>query len=139
MKSVLVSNLRSRFLAYNDIINSCNEEMLQAKLEVVKNKSLAEHMWCVVGARESYAKAIEKGEWAGFSCSIKQMSKDDITQALEKSSSTVLASIDKACEWNDARNELLLSLSEHEVMHEGQIIRHMYGLGYQIPSSVKWA
>lgn len=131
--------MRLRFISYNEIIDSCNEEMLQVKLKVIKNKSLAEHLWCVVGARESYANAIEKGEWSGFACSIKQMSKEDITMALKNSSSTVLTSIDEASVWNDARKELLLSLNEHEVMHEGQIIRHMYGLGYQIPSAVKWS
>lgn len=139
MKNALIRDMRSRFQTYNEIIESCSEEMLRAKLEVDKNKSLAEHLWCVVGARESYANAIEKGEWIGFTCSIKQMCKDDITFSLNNSSSTVLRSLDAFVEWTDARNELLLSLNEHEVMHEGQIIRHMYGLGYQIPSSVKWS
>ena len=28
---------------------------------------------------------------------------------------------------------------EHEVMHEGQLIRHLKALGQPLPSSIKWA
>ena len=50
---------------------------------------------------------------------------------------------DKALEgitdWTPERNALLASLAEHETMHEGQVIRLMYGLGHTLPPSWKWA
>lgn len=58
---------------------------------------------------------------------------------MKESAEAARSTIDAVVEWDDARTELLLTLNEHEVMHEGQIIRHMYGLGYEIPVSVKWS
>ncbi|MFT4729570.1 MAG: hypothetical protein ACI9UN_004088 [Granulosicoccus sp.] len=45
----------------------------------------------------------------------------------------------KADKWADAKSELLLALYEHEFMHEGQLMRHMCGLEYYVPASVKWS
>ena len=139
MKDILIKNLEARFAAYNDIIAGCSDENLQLKLEVPKNKSPAEHLWCVVGARESYAGAIEANEWKGFSCSLQQFMQADFSGKLRESATVVSSAIGTVGEWTDTRNELLLALYEHEVMHEGQLIRHMYGLGYDIPESVKWS
>jgi uncharacterized damage-inducible protein DinB len=139
MRDTLIKNLESRFAAYNDIVTGCNDDALQAKLDIPKHKSLAEHLWCVVGARESYAAAIESGEWKGFSCSLQQFTQADFSEKLKESATVVLSAIDSVDEWTEQRNEFLLTLNEHEVMHEGQLIKHMYGLGYDIPGSVKWS
>ncbi|MFT7214876.1 MAG: hypothetical protein ACI9XK_005147 [Granulosicoccus sp.] len=66
MKDAIIKSLEARFAAYNDIIVGRSDEQLQIKLDVLKNKSLAEHLWCVVGARESYSTAIAADEWKGF-------------------------------------------------------------------------
>jgi uncharacterized protein with PhoU and TrkA domain len=139
MKDNLLRNMRARFDAYNDLIADCDENILQEKIDAPKHKSLVEHLWCVIGARESYALALEAGEWQGFSCSLTQFSKDDVAEKLRESSTAVISVIEAIEDWSDARDELLLTLNEHEVMHEGQIIRHMYGLGYEMPDSIKWA
>ena len=96
-------------------------------------------MWCVIGARESYAKAIAAGSWSGFACSLSSFSREDFATKLASSADDVVSAIDSVDYWNDERDSLLLSLTEHEVMHEGQIIRHLYGTESQIPESVKWA
>ena len=51
----------------------------------------------------------------------------------------VQAAIVQIDDWTQVQDALLPELSDHEVMHEGQIIRHLYGLNYEIPSSIKWA
>lgn len=139
MKNALIKNMEARFAAYDDIIAGYSDETLQAKLNVPKHKSLAEHLWCVVGARESYAAAMEADEWKGFSCSLQQFTQADFSKKLKESAETVLSTINTIDEWTDTRNEFLLTLNEHEVMHEGQLIRHLYGLGFDIPESVKWS
>ncbi len=139
MKDTLIKNLEARFVAYTDIITGCSDEQLQQKLDVPRNKSLAEHLWCVVGARESYAAAIKADEWKGFSCSLQQFTQVDFSEKLKESAGVVLSCIGEVEEWTEARNELVLALYEHEVMHEGQLIRHMYSLGYSVPESVKWS
>lgn len=139
MKATLIKNLKERFSVYDDIIAGSGDERLQVKLEVPKNKSLAEHLWCVVGARESYAAAIAANEWKGFACSLQQFMQTDFSKKLKTSADAVLTAIESVDDWTDTRSELLLTLYEHEVMHEGQLIRHMYGLGFDIPESVKWS
>lgn len=135
----MIKNTASRFAAYQDIIAACSDESLQAKLDVPKNKSLAEHLCYIVGARESYATAIEANEWQGFTCSLQQFGQSDFSLKLAESANRLLSVLEAVEEWTEVRNELLRTLNEHEVMHEGQLIRHRYGLGYRIPESVKWA
>lgn len=139
MRDEVIEALKKRFSSYQDILDSVTNEALGKKLDVPKHKSLAEHMWCVIGARESYGKAIAEGCWAGFSCSLTNFSHGDFSAKLVSSANEVIAAIDSVDDWSTEREALLLSLSEHEVMHEGQIIRHLYGMDSQIPESVKWA
>ena len=139
MRDVLIDALKNRFSSYQDIIDTVTDEELGQKLDVPKHKSMAEHLWCVVGARESYAIAIAGGSWAGFSCSLTSFGHADFVTKLASSAKDVITAIDSVEEWNEERETMLLSLSEHEVMHEGQIIRHLYGTEHNIPVSVKWA
>ena len=139
MRDRLIRSLTQRFESYDDLVATSSDEQLAIKLEVVKHKSLGEHLWCVVGARESYAKAIEAGEWSGFGCTLQSLSLSDISKTLQSSSKEVIKAIESVDDWTDEREEYLLTLVEHEVMHEGQIIRHLYGADQIIPESIRWA
>ncbi len=137
MRETVVQNLIKRFNSYTELIGA--DVNLSQKLDAPKHKSLGEHLWCVVGARESYAKALRAGEWDGFNCSMTEFSQTDFIEKLQISAADVKDTIKQIDNWTQNRELLLLELSDHEVMHEGQIIRHLYGLGYEIPASVKWA
>lgn len=139
MRSSLVDNLALRFESYDDLINQVDESALAERLEAPKHKSLGEHLWCVIGARESYAHAIESGNWSGFRCSMTTYRHEDFVEKLAASSGCALDAIARVTDWTAERDALLLTLSEHETMHEGQIIRHMYGVGRSLPGSWKWA
>jgi len=139
MRETILGNLEARFQAYADLIEQTDDHALQEKLDVEKHKSLAEHLWCVVGARESYAKALVEGQWLGFSCSLAGFSTDEFAAKLKASARAFTAAVDSIDEWTDERDELLARLAEHEVMHEGQIIRHLYGVGRRAPDSWPWA
>jgi len=139
MREQIVNRLYSRFESYSDLAEELNDDLLTKKIDVPKHKSLAEHLWCVVGARESYARALEQGSWAGFSCSIKEFGAVNFSKKLEESSSAVETAIGLISDWTDERLSLLATLAEHEVMHEGQIIRHMYALEQSLPKSWAWA
>lgn len=109
----------------------------------VSSNSIGAQLWCVVGARESYLRAIEAGQWQGFACSLSGADTADqaeVTAALERSAAGLLAGM-AAVEWDSARDSLLLDLLEHEAQHQGQLIRYVYGLGYSFPQSWKqrWA
>jgi len=139
MRDRIVSNLTTRFDAFDALVAQLDDEALHAKLDIEKHKSLAEHLWCVVGSRESYAKAITEGSWSGFACSVSSFSKADFTTKLIQSAELVVVAIGSVEDWSDERERLLADLAEHEVMHEGQIIRHVLGTGNDLPSTWKWA
>ena len=139
MREIIISNLTARFAAFQDLLEQTEEADLQSRLEAPKSKSLAEHLWCVVGARESYARAIEAGAWQGFACSMTSFSHDEFRQALNSSASAVTTALAAVKDWTEERDTLLATLNEHEVMHEGQIIRHLYGVETDPPASFKWA
>ncbi len=139
MRATVIRNLEASLQSYADLVSQVDDAAINERLEAPKHKSLGEHLWCVVGARESYANAIRKGEWSGFGCSVTKADRDDFAARLESSAKAVLDAIAAVDEWTEARDELLASVAEHEVMHEGQIIRHMYGLERELPASWKWA
>lgn len=139
MHKQVIEKLLQRFDAYADLARDLDEALLNRTVDVPRHKSLAEHLWCVVGARESYARAIDQGEWAGFSCSMQSFSVTDFQDKLRDSSLAVETAIRNVTEWTGARFELLATLAEHEVMHEGQIIRHMYAIDQALPGSWVWA
>ena len=139
MQNTIIKSITNRFKSYEDIISNVEDGLITKKLDVPKNKSLKDHYWCVVGARESYIKAIELGKWSGFNCSLKRFDKKSILKKLENTSSNFIETVDSITDWDEDRAELLVGLLEHEVMHEGQIIRHMYALEESLPKSCKWA
>jgi len=139
MKESVIRQIESHFESYADFVETLQSDDLKTKLDVVKHKSVMEHLWCIVGSRESYAKAIAEGSWQGFSCSMKSYEHADFVAALLASGERIRSSIGAVPEWTPTREKLLLELLEHEVMHEGQIIRHMYGLEKELPSSWRWA
>ncbi len=139
MRTLIIQKLEARFNAYADLIAQTDAPALEAKLAVEKHKSLKEHLWCVVGARQSYAKALEANQWQGFSCGMTDFAPADFQDALAHSAADVLKVIHAIDEWTEERNALLATLAEHEVMHEGQIIRHLYGVGSRAPASWTWA
>lgn len=139
MRELIVARLLSRFEAYKELAAITDDVLLSQKINAPKHKSLAEHLWCVVGARESYARSIEQGSWVGFNCSMKSFGATDFSEKLEESRLSVEHAIQSVSDWTDERSTLLATLAEHEVMHEGQIIRHMYALEQELPPSWIWA
>ncbi len=139
MHEQVLERLFKRFECYSDLAEMLDDDLLTEKIDAPKHKSLTEHLWCVVGARESYARAIEKGAWDGFGCSMQTYSALDFKGSLANSSLVAQTAIQSVSHWDDDRYDLLATLAEHEVMHEGQIIRHMYAIERELPASWVWA
>ena len=139
MREMIINNLEARFTGFAELVEQTDDAARQLKLPVERHKSLAEHLWCVVGARESYTLALRSGEWQGFNCSMTSFTQTDFREALNHSAAALRSALREVVDWNDTRETLLAELAEHEVMHEGGIIRHLYGTGSPIPASLKWA
>jgi hypothetical protein len=140
LSSLLEARLDASYALFSDLVDSLSEDDLTSKLPGLRSNTIGEQLWCVVGVRESYAKAIEAGEWQGFGCSL---SRDD-TKVTAKVAAALANGITKvksataAIEGrNDAQDDWIVALLEHEAAHQGQLIRYLYGLNLEIPQSWK--
>ena len=136
--AALTASFERSFGLYRDLVASIDAGHLGSRLTGLPSNTLGQQLWCVIGARESYARAIEAGRWAGFSCSL-----DDprdaakVSDALLGSEAAVRNVIGSIESFGDAENRLALDLLEHEAQHHGQLIRYLYGLGLEVPASWK--
>lgn len=139
MRATVIENLERRFGFYADLVEQADDETLKASLDIPRHRSLALHLWCVVGTRESFAKAIEAGEMQGWSSSASKLDRAEFIDKLQTSATALLDAVHSVREWTPQRERLLAQVAEHEVMHEGQIIRLMFGLEKELPESCGWA
>jgi len=138
--NIVLTNLEKRFDVFVELLAKVDDTDFHKKLDVPKNKSIAEHLWCVIGARQSFARAIQAGEWQGFDCSLDaKAGTTDYKAALDKATTVFHQTVKQVDDWTEDRQALLAKLYEHEVIHEGQLIRHVYGMGLSMPSSSQWA
>jgi hypothetical protein len=136
---ILESHLDESFALYDELIASLTGDDLRRKLPVPSN-AIGEQLWCVVGARESWARAIAQGAWAGFSCSITSpadvASPEVMGPALARSAAAVREA-GKTAAHDEVRTELKVRLLVHESQHQGQILRYLLGLKIALPPSWK--
>ena len=133
---MILERLELSFALYDELVAGLAEESLQATLPGLPLNTIGAQLWCVVGARESYARAIEAGEWAGFSCSLTSAgtrAREAVAAALGGSAAAVRAAMTGLEHDDEARYRLALQLLEHEAAHHGQLIRYLYGLRLPIP------
>lgn len=121
---------------------------LGQSLPFPESQTLVDQFWCMLGAQESYLRELQAGEWQGFSCSLDE-GKDYSLEAIERQMRTcdqamaaLLGEIDlNASLANGKRGyQVVQRLVEHEVMHQGQLIHHLYYGHLPIPESwhEKW-
>jgi hypothetical protein len=124
------------FGLYRDLLAVLDEDRLQSSLPGLRSNTIGAQLWCVIGARESYARAIAAGEWAGFSCSLDAPGDPArVAAALGSSGSAVTQALRQLADITEAQERLVLDLLEHEAQHHGQLIRYLYALEVEIPAS----
>ncbi|MEX2160541.1 MAG: hypothetical protein WD751_01385 [Anaerolineales bacterium] len=136
MENKVIDRVRRLFRFQAELVELLPESALAEKLNMPSNTIGAQY-WCVVGARESYTKAIREDDWAGFGCSLTgtdTTDKQKVLTALVASAAAFDQAIE-GLEWTEARRDLLLDLMEHETQHQGQLIRYVYGLHLKFPQS----
>jgi len=128
MRDTLKTHLLRSFELTRDLVAHLDESALGLDLPGLPSNRIAGQLWCIVGARESYAQAIERGAWSGFAC----------TLDAPRVKSSVLAALDAAsrhfeqiefASLSKAQLDLAFDLLEHEVQHHGQLIRFVYAHG----------
>jgi hypothetical protein len=124
---------------YLELVASLTPELLRSDLRGLPSNTLGAQLWCVVGARESYARAAKAGAWQGFSCRLSRADVQD-PEAIRQSLSSTLADLTSLLEGGEPLSpqaeDFLLDLLEHETQHHGQLIRYLYAL--EIPRPPTW-
>ena len=132
---MLINHLKKSFNLTTDLIKNLSEDNLKLKLSNLPSNTIGAQLWCVIGARESYLKAIVNCKWSGFSCSLTdKTSKNEALLCLEKSTNDCISFL-KNHSLSEKQGEFLMSLLEHEIQHHGQLIRYIYGNKLNFPKS----
>lgn len=136
MRQLVIDHVGALSAALTELAASLPEDAFEREL-TDRSNAIGEQFWCVVGARESYAEAIAENAWAGFSCSLPGWAAVDKAKVVEAltAAGLRLEEVTRGVEWTEARDEMLLSLLEHEAQHHGQLIRYVYALGYDFPDT----
>ena len=135
MNAILGARLEQAFGLTHDLADHLDAGSIGLDLPSLPSNTIAGQLWCVVGARESYLRAIAAGQWSGFSCSLaKPLTRASILAALQ-ATHRELAHLDFDGELTEAQQELGIALLEHEVQHHGQLIRFVYGNHLTFPTS----
>lgn len=130
----LKAHLVRSFKLTHDLFTHLDEEALGLDLPNLPSNRIVDQVWCIVGARESYIRAIEADGWQGFSCSLKTPRVKEAVLAALEATLERLGEIDFAG-LSETQLDLAFELLEHEVQHHGQLIRFVYANGLTFPAS----
>ncbi|MDP2011184.1 MAG: hypothetical protein Q8K11_13505 [Phenylobacterium sp.] len=130
--------LKTRLAKTLDLTNALAEglsiEALKSHNGKARSNPIGGQFWCLVGARESYARAFEAGRWRGFSCSLSEPDAPGAVQAaLAASRDLMLERLAAHGDLDEARQGILIDLIEHEAQHHGQLIRYFYANDLPFP------
>jgi hypothetical protein len=138
-QNLIDARLDAVFGLYDELIASLDGAQLRQSLPVPSNP-IGMQLWCVIGARETWARAIEKGTWGPFTCSIGSFEETQkpglVADALARSGRTFREAA-RANPEDETRIDFKLALLEHESQHLGQILRYLLGLRIDPPPGWK--
>ena len=136
MNQKLKTNLDRSFSLTFELVVHLDETSLKLELPNLPSNRIADQLWCIAGARESYTKAIKSGGWKGFSCSLTTPLVKQSVLAVLETTHHQMNEINFA-DLTKTQIELAFDLLEHEIQHHGQLIRFVYGNGLHFPESWK--
>ena len=136
LHAAILESFERSFSLYSSLVEAMEESELRRRLGDLRSNSIGLQLWCVVGARESYSRAIQENRWKGFSCSLEHPDRKlDVLASLAESANQVLDVCRHADDFSAVQCRLWVDLLEHEAAHQGQLIRYIYALGLPIPDN----
>jgi len=133
MKEILITRVLKALTLTNSFYAYIQEDHLKLKIQNVPSNSIGEQAWCIIGARESYLRALIKGQWDGFSCSLSNTKDKELIMSKLQETYSDLEKAVEVITYPDI--SILIDLLEHEVQHHGQLIRYAYSNGIGFPQS----
>src|SRR5688572_10389031 len=139
LQHLIDTRLESVFGLYDELVASLHETQLRQSLPVPSNP-IGMQLWCVVSARETWARAMHTGAWGPFECSIAsfQDTQDpEVVAGALAASASAFREAALAAPADETRTDFKLGLLEHEAQHLGQILRYLLGLEIEPPPGWK--
>ncbi len=136
MNAILINRLDRAFQLTFGLSQMMSASTLESRIKDVPSNSMGSQFWCIVGARQSYTRGIAAGGWQGFSCSLTPTQSKDpasIQASLRQTHDDAIAAVTNQ-ELSDAQWQLVMDLWEHEVQHQGQLIRYFYASAIAFPT-----
>ncbi len=140
MSPIFRERISLAFALYKELGVFLAGPAFSSKLSDLPSNTIGQQLWCVIGARESYVKGIQKGQWDGFSCSLSfefTSDKDAVLTALDRSAEQAQQIFSQLTALSESQERLAMGLLEHEIQHHGQLIRYLYGLKMGVPKGWK--
>lgn len=138
--ATLKEKLNRSFGLYDDLVDALKDDHLKFDLAGLPSNTIGQQLWCVIGARQSYLKAILAGSWQGFACGLDWKSAENrsaVRDELFNSKKLFLAALDSLASLSPSQQSLMIDLIEHESQHHGQLIRYLYAQKLPVPASWK--
>ena len=139
MQQLIDTRLDAIFELYEELVASLDDRQLRQSLPVPSNP-IGMQLWCVVGARETWARAMRTGTWGPFACSIESFEDShdpSLVAAALAASASAFREAALASPGDETRTDFKLGLLEHESQHLGQILRYLLGLEIEPPAGWK--
>ncbi|QKS70842.1 hypothetical protein FLK61_29360 [Paenalkalicoccus suaedae] len=135
MEELIKKRLVKACLLTEDFYLDLSDEQLGFSIRGLPSNTIGEQAYCLIGARESYLKALVKGEWNGFICSLTNLNDSkEINRNLTESRARLESFLSQES-LSNMHYQLLVDLLEHEVQHHGQLIRFSYANKLKFPKS----
>jgi len=139
VQQLIDTRLDAAFGLYDELIAALDADQLRQSLPVPSNP-IGMQLWCVVGARETWARAMTTGTWGPFGCSIasfEDAQNPSLVAGALAASASAFQDAALASPTDEIRTDFKLALLEHESQHLGQILRYLLGLGIEPPPGWK--
>lgn len=134
MSKQLTKHVTLMLRMYDELARALPPDAYAKKLPNIRSNTVGSQLWCVIGGRETWSKAIEGGEWPGFHSSLAKDETHDAEAVREKlASSAALIRSTLPDTLDETREDFALGLLEHESGHTGQLLRYLFALDIEIP------
>ncbi|SHG56426.1 hypothetical protein [Ornithinibacillus halophilus] len=133
--NILMQRVIQALSLTNDFYETIEEHCLRFAIPDVPSNTIGEQAYCIIGARESYLKALKAGQWNGFECSLTDSHNKILLINKLKETHTNIEKYLQEVSIDNVNNNLLIDLLEHEVQHHGQLIRYAYANKIGFPKS----
>lgn len=134
MSKQLTKHINVMLRMYEQLAESLPPDSYGMKLPNIRSNTVGQQLWCVIGGRETWSKAIETGEWPGFSSTLtKQQTSNAEAIKMKLASGAELVRSTLPEELDETQEDFALGLLEHESGHTGQLLRYLFALDVEIP------